>query len=200
MKAIVAHQFGGPEVMRLEDVADPRPGPGQLVVGVHAAGVNPADTYMRSGTYAIKPPLPYTPGMDAAGEVEAVGAGVTRLKPGDRVYTARTLSGAYAERALCAESQAHPLPKNVSYAQGAGVYVPYATAYRALFQLARAVAGETLLVHGASGGVGIAAVQLARAAGLRAAPTASLPCTPGARQPITSARGSGRSARGSRTG
>ncbi len=167
MKAIRVHQFGGPEVMRHEEVPDPKPGPGQVVVRIHAAGVNPVDTYIRAGTYALKPPLPYTPGMDAAGDIEVAGQGVARVKPGDRVYTARTLSGAYAERALCAESQVQPLPKNVTYAQGAGVYVPYATAYRALFQLAHAIPGETVLIHGASGGVGIAAVQLARAAGLR---------------------------------
>lgn len=168
MKAIRVHQFAGPEVMRLEDVPDPKPGPGQVVVRIHAAGVNPADTYIRAGTYARKPTLPYTPGMDGAGVVEAVGAGVSRVKVGDRVYTAGTLSGTYAERALCTESQVHPLAKQVSYAQGAAIHVPYATAYRALFQLARATPGETVFIHGASGGVGVAALQLARAAGMAA--------------------------------
>lgn len=167
MKAIRVHQFAGPEVMRLEeDVPDPKPGPGQVVVRIHAAGVNPADTYIRAGTYARKPTLPYTPGMDGAGVVEAVGAGVSRVKVGDRVYTAGTLSGTYAERALCAESQVHCLPQQASYAQGAAMHVPYATAYRALFQLARATPGETVFIHGASGGVGVAALQLARAAGM----------------------------------
>lgn len=168
MKAIRVHQFAGPEVMRLEDVPDPKPGPGQVVVRIHAAGVNPADTYIRAGTYARKPTLPYTPGMDGAGVVEAVGAGVSRVKVGDRVYTAGTLSGTYAERALCSEPQVHPLAKQVSYAQGAAMHVPYATAYRALFQLARATPGETVFIHGASGGVGVAALQLARAAGMAA--------------------------------
>jgi NADPH2:quinone reductase len=121
---------------------------------------------MRNGTYAIKPPLPYTPGSDGAGVVEAVGEGVNRVKPGDRVYVAKTLTGAYAEFALIMESQVHPLPDKITYAQGAGVWVPYGTAYHALYQCARARAGETLLIHGASGGVGIASVQIARAMGM----------------------------------
>lgn len=166
MKAIRVHEFGPADVLRLEEVPDPHTGPGQVLVRVKAVGVNPVDTYIRTGTYASKPPLPYTPGTDAAGVVEATGDGVTRVKPGDRVYTAGTLTGSYAELALCREAQVHPLPERVSFAQGAAVYVPYATAYRALFQRAHAVAGETLLVHGASGGVGVAAVQLARAAGV----------------------------------
>jgi len=172
MKAIRVHEFGGPEVMRLEEVSDPRPGPGQVLVKVHAAGVNPVDSYIRSGTYAVKPPLPYTPGMDAAGVVVEVGPDVKGLKAGDRVYTAGTLSGAYAELALCAASQVRPLPARVNFAQGAGVSIPYATAYRALFRRAQALPGETVLVHGASGGVGIAAVQMARAAGLTVIGTA----------------------------
>jgi NADPH:quinone reductase len=166
MKAIRVHEFGGPEVLKLEDVPTPRPATGQVLVRIHAAGVNPYDTYMRAGTYAIKPPLPYTPGSDGAGVVEAVGDGVTKVKPGDRVYVAKTLTGAYAEYALALESQVHPLPANITFAQGAGIWVPYGTAYHALYQSTRARAGETLLVHGASGGVGIAAVQMARASGL----------------------------------
>jgi NADPH2:quinone reductase len=172
MKAIRVHEFGGPEVLRLEDVPGPKPSEGQVLVRVRAAGVNPVDTYIRSGTHAVKPALPYTPGLDAAGEVEAVGEGVTRFVAGRRVYVAGSLTGAYAELALCEESQCHPLPERVSFAQGAGVFTPYTTAYRALFQRARALPGETVLVHGASGGVGTAAVQLARAAGLRVVGTA----------------------------
>lgn len=166
MKAIRVQEFGPPGVMRLEDVAEPSAGPGQVVVRVRAAGVNPVDTYIRSGAYGKLPELPYTPGSDAAGTVESVGEGVARHKVGDRVYVAGSLSGAYAEFVLCDEWQAHELPDKVTFAQGAGVYVPYATAYRALFQRAHARAGEWVLVHGASGGVGVAAVQLARAAGL----------------------------------
>jgi NADPH:quinone reductase len=167
MKAIRVHEFGGPEVLRLEEVPDPKPAAGQVLVRVRAAGVNPVDTYIRAGGHAVKPPLPFTPGLDAAGVVEAVGGGVVRVRVGDRVYTGGSLSGAYAELALCAEAQAHSLPERVSFAEGAGVFTPYATAYRALFQRARGVPGETVLVHGASGGVGTAAVQIARAAGFR---------------------------------
>ena len=166
MKAIVVKEFGGPEVLKVEEIPQPKPGPGQVVVRIKAAGVNPADTYMRSGNYSSKPPLPYTPGSDGAGVIETVGAGVGRVKPGDRVYTALTVSGTYAEYALALESQVHPLPERVSWAQGAAVFVPYATAYRALAQRAHARGGETLLVHGASGGVGVAAVQTARARGM----------------------------------
>ena len=171
MQAIRIHEFGEPEVLKLEEVPEPKPGPGQVLVKVHAVGVNPYEAYMRAGAYAA-PPLPYTPGHDAAGVVEAVGAGVKAVAPGDRVYTSQTLTGAYAEMTLCLEPQVHPLPERVSFAQGAGVSVPYAAAYRALFQRARAMAGEVLLVHGASGGVGTAAVQLARAAGLTVIGTA----------------------------
>ena len=172
MKAIRIHEFGGPEVLKLEDVPEPRPAAGQVLVRVRAAGVNPVDTYIRSGAHAIKPPLPYTPGLDAAGTVEAASEGVTRFETGQRVYVAGSLSGTYAELTLCNESQAHALPERVSFAQGAGVFTPYATAYRALFLRARALPGETVLVHGASGGVGTAAVQIARAAGLRVVGTA----------------------------
>ena len=166
MKAIRVHEFGNPEVMKLEEIPEPKAGPGQVLVGVRAAGVNPVDTYIRAGAYARKPDPPDTPGIDAAGVVEAVGAGVSRVANGQRVYLAGTLSGSYAELALCAEAQVHPLPERVSFAQGAAIFVPYVTAYRGLFHRGQAQPGETLLVHGASGGTGIAAVQLARAAGL----------------------------------
>ncbi len=166
MKVILVHEFGGPEVLKLEEVPTPKPAGGQVLVRIHAAGVNPYDTYMRAGTYAIKPPLPYTPGSDAAGVIEAVGDGVKKVKPGDRVYTAKTLTGAYAQYALALEEQVHSLPEKVSFGQGAGVWVPYGTAYHALHHSAEAHAAETVLVHGASGGVGSAAVQMARAMGL----------------------------------
>ena len=172
MKAIRVHEFGGPEVMKLEEVPDLTAGPGQVVVSVKAAGVNPADAYIRTGGYAVKPSLPYTPGMDAAGTVLAVGEGVENVQLGERVYVGGTLRGAYAGQTLCEASQVHPLPAPVSFAQGAGVNVPYATAYRALYQRAQGKPGETVLVHGASGGVGIAAVQMARASGLTVIGTA----------------------------
>jgi NADPH2:quinone reductase len=166
MKAILVHEFGGPEVLKLEEVPTPKPAAGQVLVRIHGVGVNPYDTYMRAGTYAIKPPLPYTPGSDAAGVIEAVGDGVKKVKPGDRVYTARTLTGAYAEYSLALEEQVHNLPEKISFGQGAGVWVPYGTAYHGLHHSAEARASETVLVHGASGGVGTAAVQMARATGL----------------------------------
>jgi NADPH2:quinone reductase len=172
MKAVVVHEFGGPEVLQLKEIPTPRPAAGQVLVRIHAAGVNPYDTYMRAGVYAIKPQLPYTPGSDAAGVVESVGEGVSKVKSGDRVYTAKTLTGAYSEYALTLESQVFPLPAKISFAQGAGVWVPYGTAYHALNQCTKARAGETVLVHGASGGVGIAAVQIARAMGLTVLGTA----------------------------
>jgi NADPH:quinone reductase len=166
MKAIRVHEFGGPDVLKLEEVPTPKPTAGQVLVRIHAAGVNPYETYMRAGTYPLKPPLPYTPGSDGAGVVEAVGDGVKNVRPNDRVYTGRTISGSYAEYALALEEQVHPLPTKVDFKQGAGLWVPYGTAYHALYHSAKAHASETVLVHGASGGVGIAAVQIARAMGL----------------------------------
>jgi NADPH:quinone reductase len=144
MKAIRIHEFGGPEVLKLEEAPDPAPGPGQVVVRMHAIGVNPVDTYIREGRHAVKPSLPYTPGSDGAGTIEAVGEGVEWVSQGDRVYTGGSISGTYAEKSLCQESQIHPLPAHVSYAQGAAVNVPYATAYRALFHRAQARAGEVV--------------------------------------------------------
>jgi NADPH2:quinone reductase len=166
MKAIRVSEYGGPAVLKLAEVPDPTPGPGQVVVRNHAVGVNPVDTYLRSNTDNRGPRLPYTPGSDAAGVVEAVGNGVTTVKAGDRVYVGGSLSGAYAQMSLCDQAQVHPLAAGASFAQGAAVNVPYATAFHALFNRAHGQAGETVLVHGASGGVGVGAVQLARARGL----------------------------------
>lgn len=165
MKAIRVHQFGGPEVLRLEDVPDPVPGPGQVVVRIRAAGVNPVETYIRQGIYGPKD-FPFTPGNDGAGEVESVGPGVRRWRAGDRVYMGGSISGTYAAKSLCTEAQLHPLPQQATFAQGAAVHTPYATAYRAMHVRGRAAPGEVLLVHGATGGVGVAAVQLGRAFGL----------------------------------
>ena len=172
MKAIRVSEYGGPAVLKLEEVPTPTPAAGQVLVRNHAVGVNPVDTYLRSNTDNRGPKLPYTPGSDAAGVVEAVGADVKSVKPGDRVYFGGSSSGAYAEMSLCSEAQVHALPPNASFAQGAAVNVPYATAYHALFNRGHGRAGETVLVHGASGGVGIGAVQLARARGLTVIGTA----------------------------
>lgn len=172
MKAIRISEYGGPSVLKLEEVPAPQAGPSQVLVRNHAVGVNPVDTYLRANVDNRGPKLPYTPGSDAAGVVEAVGAGVTGVTAGDRVYVGGTFSGAYAELSLCDQAQVHPLPANVSFAQGAAMNVPYATAYHALVHRAGGEAGETVFVHGASGGVGIAAVQLARARGLTVIGTA----------------------------
>lgn len=172
MKAIRVEEFGGPEVLQLEEVGMPKPRPGEALVRIQAVGVNPVETYIRAGKYARLPELPYTPGNDGAGVVAQVGADVSEFKPGERVYIAGSLSGTYAEFALCKKEQVHPLPAKVSFAQGAAMGTPYATAYRGLLQRAAAKPGETVLVHGASGGVGTAAVQLARAHGLRVFGTA----------------------------
>lgn len=173
MKAIVVREFGPPEVMQVEEIDRPQPMGTQVLVKIEAAGVNPVDTYLRTGIHAHAPKLPYTPGKDGAGIVESVGDGVTRFRPGDRVYTAGSISGTYAEFSLCDETHLGSLPENISFEEGAGVWTPYATSYRALFQKAGATAGETVLVHGASGGVGIAAVQWAKSAGLFVIGTAS---------------------------
>ncbi|HQZ98081.1 MAG TPA: NADPH:quinone reductase, partial [Pyrinomonadaceae bacterium] len=175
MKAIVVRQFGEPEVMKVEEVDLPQLTDSQVLVKIEAAGVNPVDTYLRTGIHAHAPKLPYTPGKDGAGVVEAVGEGVTQFKPGDRVYTANTVTGTYAEYAICNKVDLGRLPDNVSCEKGACIWTPYATAYRALFQKAEAVFGETVLVHGASGGVGLAAVQWAKGSGLNVIGTASSP-------------------------
>jgi NADPH2:quinone reductase len=166
MKAIRVHEFGGPEVLKLEDVTKPVPGKGEVVVAVKAIGVNPVETYQRSGSNP-KLPRPYTPGIDAAGVVEAVGEGVTNVKESDHVYTSDSISGSYAEFTLCAAKDVHKLPENISLEEAAGLNIPYATAYRALFQKAKALPGETVFVHGASGGVGTAAIQWCKIHGIR---------------------------------
>ena len=167
MKAIKVQQFGPPEVMKVEEVSDPRPGNGEVIVRLFTAGVNPIDAYIRAGLYAAKPVLPYTPGMDGAGIIESIGEGTRGMTVGDRVYIWGTLTGSYAEKVKCTESQVYLLPNRLSFEQGAGIGVPYSTAYHALFHRAKAVPGDFILVHGASGGVGTAAVQIARAAGMK---------------------------------
>jgi len=177
MHAIRVRAFGGPEALTLEDIQVPELTSGHVMVRVHAAGVNPVDTYIRTGTHAIKPVLPYTPGTDMAGVVEATGEGVSSWKPGDRVYAdgVGLTSGTYADFVVCVASHMHRLPDRVSFAQGAALGVPYATAWRALFRHGQTRPGETVLVHGASGGVGTAAVQIARAHGCRVIGTAGTP-------------------------
>jgi len=169
MQAIQVKEFGGPEVLQVQQVPDPAPGAGQVVVDIKAVGINPVDTYIRSGLYGQRP-LPYIPGSDAAGVICASAS--SRWQVGQRVYLTGSLSGTYAQKALCTEEQIQWLPDGVDFRQGAALYVPYSTAYRALFQRGQARPGEWVLVHGASGGVGLAALQWGRAYGLRMIGTA----------------------------
>ena len=174
MKAIRVSAFGEPSVLELHEVPAPSPGPGQVLVRLHAAGVNPVEAYVRAGLYpGGLPPLPYTPGSDGGGVVER--SDDSSLAPGTRVYVTASLTGTYAEETLCPAGEVHLLPDSISFARGAALGVPYGTAYWALFKRALARAGETLLIHGASGGVGLAALQLARTAGLRVFGTAGTP-------------------------
>ena len=169
MRHVQADRFGDATALRVAESDRPEPAAGQVRLRVHAAGVNPADTYILGGSYAFyRPSLPYTPGFDAAGTVDALGAGVADLKIGDRVFAAPLglrHSGSYAEFMTCDAAGVHPLPAHLSFGQGAAVGVPYLTAYRALFQRGGLSAGETVLIHGASGGVGIPCVQLASGSG-----------------------------------
>ena len=173
MKAIRVSEFGGPEQLVIADVPDPKPGAGEVLVTLKAIGVNPFETYMRAGTYAMKPQLPWTPGVDGAGIVETVGDGVTTFKQGDRVYVAGSSTGTYAEKSVSKASQLRHLPDAATFEQGAAIGVPYATAYRGVVHKARGQKGETILIHGASGGTGLAAVQIAKSLGMVVIGTAS---------------------------
>lgn len=166
MKAVRVHRYGGPEVLTLEsDVPIPSPGPEEILVKVKAVGVNPVETYVRSGRYARLSLLPYTPGTDCAGLVEEVGTSVSEVKKDDRVYVSKTLTGSYAEYTLVPRNGIHPLPEGITFNQGAALAIPYITAYRALILKLNIRPGEYILIHGASGGVGIAAVQIGKAYG-----------------------------------
>ncbi|XP_023389664.1 quinone oxidoreductase isoform X2 [Pteropus vampyrus] len=153
MRAIRVFEIGGPEVLKFQsDVAVPIPKDHQVLIKVYACGVNPVDTYIRSGTYGRKPHFPYTPGFDVAGVIEAVGDNVTAFKKGERVFTTGTISGGYAEYAVVADDNVYTLPEKLDFKQGAAIGIPYFTAYRALLNRARVKPGESVLVHGASGG------------------------------------------------
>ena len=119
MRRIRVHEFGGPEVLRMEEAPDPKPGADEVLIKVHAVGINPVETYIRSGTYSPRPELPYTPGTDAAGVVEAIGKGVRDIEPGERVYSSGTVTGAYAEKVVCSRQQVHRLPSGVPFSKGA---------------------------------------------------------------------------------
>ncbi len=178
MKAIRTAAFGGPEVLTFEDIADPMPGAGEVVVDIKAAGLNPSDVYMLTGVYLVVPDLPFTPGYDAAGVVSALGEGVSGLSIGERVIVGAPLSlddsrkdlgiiGCFAEKVVRRAADLSKLPDNTSFAQGAAIGVPYATAHYGLFGRGGGKAGETVFIHGASGAVGTAAIQLAKRAGMQ---------------------------------
>jgi NADPH2:quinone reductase len=178
MKAIQISTFGGPEVLKYTEVDDPIPAENEVRVRLFAAGVNPNETYVRTGTYSFYiPELPYTPGFDGSGVIDGVGEGVKHLKMGDRVFVAALLAkrntGTYAQKVVCDANAVHKLPESISYQQGASLGIPALTAYRALFQRAKIKPGETVLVHGASGGVGLLAVQMAKGIGATVIGTAS---------------------------
>ena len=140
MQAVSVANFGGPETLAVKEIPLPIPGHGQALVKILAAGVNPVETYIRSGTYARKPPLPWTPGNDGAGTIEALGpdtgglkGGLQSFSVGDRVWLSGAFSGTYAQFALCDAAQLHPLPDRLTFEQGAAIGVAYRTAHRALF-------------------------------------------------------------------
>eukprot|EP00930_Biecheleria_cincta_P092202 TRINITY_DN82018_c0_g1_i1.p1 TRINITY_DN82018_c0_g1~~TRINITY_DN82018_c0_g1_i1.p1 ORF type:complete len:342 (+),score=47.23 TRINITY_DN82018_c0_g1_i1:43-1068(+) len=169
VSAIVVKQFGGPEVMKLATKAMPPLGRGQVRIKLGAAGVNPSDTYIRLGPHGpwaatphLLPTPPFTPGKDGAGIIQEIGPEVNGFAVGQRVYTTGALTGTYAEEAICDRSTVHPLPDCISFSQGACIGVPCATAYHALRFRAQAVNGQKVFIHGASGAVGLAAVQLAK--------------------------------------
>jgi NADPH2:quinone reductase len=165
MKAMRAHQFGGPDQLRLEEAPEPQLQAGQVLIRVRAAGINPADLVRLSGRLGALP-LPYIPGTDVCGEIERLGAGVSNLKQGQRVF-GRALTGGYAEKASLAAEEAVPLPANLSFEEGAAIPIPFYTAYHGLHNKAALKSGETVLVSAGGGGVGVAAIQLARLAGAR---------------------------------
>src|SRR5712692_242962 len=171
MKAILFDQLGGPEVLKLGDAPKPEVKPGWVLVKNHAIGINFADTLFRQGQYLMRPNLPDTPGLEAAGVVAAVGPGVDNLKPGARV--AAIGSKTYAEYSVASANQVMPLPDFVSFAEGAAFPIQVLTAYHMLYTAHQTTPGQTVLVHSAAGGVGIVAVQIAKAAGARVIGTVS---------------------------
>jgi NADPH2:quinone reductase len=172
MRAVRCHELTGPSSLRVDDVADPTPGPGQILLEVKAAGVNFPDVLITQGKYQFKPALSFSPGGEAAGVVRALGTGVTSLAPGDRV-AATVLYGAFAEKLVVPEMAAVKLPDSIPAEVGAATLLTYATTYHALVDRAHLAAGETLLVLGAAGGVGLAAVELGKLLGARVIAAAS---------------------------
>ena len=172
MKAVLCKQYGPPETLVIDDVASPVPGPGEVVVTMHAASVNFPDVLIIQNKYQVKPPLPFAPGSELSGIVKEIGDGVTRVKPGDRVI-AFTGYGAFAEEVLTQESRLVPMPAGMDFPAAASFILTYGTSDHALRDRAQLKAGETLLVLGAAGGVGLAAVEIGKALGARVIACAS---------------------------
>jgi len=175
MKAIVFESYGGPEVLKVQEVKKPEPASNDVLVKVHAIGINPVETYIRAGLFGTGS-MPYILGMDCGGEVESTGSDVSKFKKGDRVWTFYQKSngnGTYAEYVAVPQEFVFPLPDNTSYKSGAALGVPFLTAAQSIFQLANSKPGETILVHGASGGVGLPSVMLAKSLGMKVIGTAS---------------------------
>jgi NADPH2:quinone reductase len=172
MKAIVCHSFGPIEQLAYEDVADPVAGPGQLVINVHAAGVNFPDGLTVRGEYQVKPDRPFTPGVEVAGIVSEVGDGVGHLRPGDRVLALCGIGG-FAQKAVADASATLALPDSMDFETASGFMLVYSTSMHALADKSRLRPGETLLVLGAAGGVGLAAVEIGHAMGARVIAAAS---------------------------
>ncbi|MCC6135001.1 MAG: NADPH:quinone oxidoreductase family protein [Candidatus Contendobacter sp.] len=174
MKAIVCHELTGPAALQLEDVAEPRPAPGQVRVKVRACGVNFADSLITRGQYQRQPQPPFSPGFEVAGEVLELGAGVTGINVGDRMI-GMAGHGGYAEQAVIDAQRCVPMPAAMSFEHGAAFPVVFGTSHIALWHRARLQAGETLVVHGASGGVGLTAVAIGKQLGATVIATASSP-------------------------
>ena len=172
MRALVCKEYGPPESLVIEEQDDPVPGPGQVCIDVAAAGINFPDVLSIAGKYQVKTPTPFIPGNEAAGVVAAIGDGVTRYKVGDKVIINST-GGAFAEKCVASELTTAPLPDDLSFEQGAGFSVTYGTSAHALKQSANLQPGETVLVLGAAGGVGITAVEIAKAMGAKVIAAAS---------------------------
>jgi len=172
MKAILCKEYGPPESLVCEEAPDPSPGKGEVLIGVHAAGVNFPDTLIIQGKYQFKPDMPFSPGGEVAGEVLEIGEGVSHVKPGDRVMALMTWGG-YAEKAVVPAFGVIPMPPDMSWNEGAGFPLVYGTVIHALKQRGRLQEGETLLVLGAAGGVGLATVQIGKLMGARVIAAAS---------------------------
>lgn len=175
MKAVRCHQWGGPEVLVLEEV-EPRPArPGEVRIEVHASAVNFTDTLIVAGKYQFKPALPHIPGHELAGVVLEIGEGVTGLAPGDRVMASARQGGGFAEEYVAAAEKVHKIPDNMDFATAAGFIIGYGTAYFALKYRGALQAGETLLVNGAAGGVGLSTIQVGKALGAKVIACANSP-------------------------